>query len=243
VEAGRQAAAAYAFADAQRHLELALELWDQVADADEWLGLDRAAVLQHAADSAFLAGDPNRAITLTRAALAGVDPATDPVRAGLLHARLGGYLRATGGEVAFAEYGAAVRLVPASPPLAERAQVLAAFGEALITEGRYRESRALCEEAIAITGQIGALVEEGDARRALGVDLAFLGDLEAGVGQLAEARRIAEAVGKVDQVARVFATLSGLLETFGRLEAAAQLAMEGPSWRPARGWGAGTARS
>jgi hypothetical protein len=47
------------------------------------------------------------------------------------------------------------------------------------------------------------------------VDLTFLGDLEAGVGQLAEARRIAEAVGKVDQVARAFATLSGLLETFG----------------------------
>ena len=49
-----------------------------------------------------------------------------------------------------------MRLVPASPPRAERAQVLAAFGEALIVDGRYRESRELCEEAIAIAGQIGA---------------------------------------------------------------------------------------
>ncbi|MFL6269984.1 MAG: AAA family ATPase [Actinomycetes bacterium] len=237
VEAGLQSEAAYGFADAQRHLELALELWDQVADADERLGLDRAAVLQHAADSAYLAGDPNRAITLTRAALASVDAAADPVRAGLLHVRLGGYLRATGGEGAFAEYEAAVRLVPASPPLAERAQVLAAFGEALITQARFRESRRLCEEAIAIAGQIGALVEEGDARRALGVDLAFLGDLEAGVGELAEARRIVEAVGTVDQVARTFATWSGLLETFGRLEAAAGLALEGAELAASQGLG------
>jgi DNA-binding CsgD family transcriptional regulator/tetratricopeptide (TPR) repeat protein len=237
VEAGLQSEAAYGFADAQRHFETALELWDQVADAEQRVGLDRAAVLQHAAESAYLAGDPNRAITLTRAALAGVDAARDPVRAGLLHVRLGGYLRATGGEGAFAEYEAAVRLVPASPPLAERAQVLAAFGEALSGQGRYRESRELCEEAIAIAGQVGTLAEEGDARRALGVDLALLGDLEAGVGQLREARRIAEAVGKVDEVARAFATLSGLLETFGKLEAATAVALEGAELAASQGLG------
>jgi len=237
VEAGSLSQAAYGFADAQRHFETALELWDQVADADQRLGLDHAAVLQHAAESAYLAGDPKRAIGLTRAALAEVDAAGDPVRAGLLHGRLGGYLRATGGEGTFAQYQAAVRLVSADPPLAERAQVLAAYGEALIDQGRYRESRELCEEAIAIAGRIGTLAEEGDARRALGVDLAFLGDLEAGVEQLREARRIAETVGKVDEVARALATLSGLLEAFGKLEAAAEVALEGAGLAASQGLG------
>jgi DNA-binding CsgD family transcriptional regulator/tetratricopeptide (TPR) repeat protein len=237
VEAGLQSEAAYGFADAQGHFETALELWDQVADADRRLGLDHAAVLQLAAESAYLAGDPNRAISLTRAALTEVDEASDPVRAGLLCGRLGGYLRATGGEGTFAQYEAAVRLVPASPPLAERAQVLAAYGEALIDQGRYRESRQLCEEAIAIAGQLGTLAEEGDARRALGVDLAFLGDLEAGVEQLHQARRIAEAVGKVDEVARALATLSGLLEAFGKLEAAAEAALEGADLAASQGLG------
>jgi DNA-binding CsgD family transcriptional regulator/tetratricopeptide (TPR) repeat protein len=237
VEAGLQSEAAYGFADAQGHFELALELWDQVADAGERLQLDHATVLEHAADAAYLAGDPNRAIILTRAALADVEAAREPVRAGLLHVRLGSYLRATGGDGAFAEYEAAVRLVPASPPRAERAQVLAAFGEALIVQGRYRESRELCEEAIAIAGQIGARAEEGDARRALGVDLAFLGDLEAGVEQLRQARRIAEAVGKVDEVARGFATLSGLLETFGRMESAAEVALQGAELAASQGLG------
>ena len=194
-------------------------------------------MLQHAAESAYLAGDPTRAITLTRAALLDVDAAEDPVRAGLLHGRLGGYLRATGGKGAFEHYEAAVRLVPTSPPLAERAQVLAAFGEALIVQAQYRESRDLCTEAIEVARQIGALAEEGDARRALGVDLAFLGDLDAGVEQLRQARRIAEAVGKVDEVARSYAVLSGLLESFGELEEATAVALEGADLAVSQGLG------
>ena len=237
VQAGMQSVAAYGFADAQRQFETALELWDQVADAQARVGRDRVEVLQHAAESAYLAGDPTRAITLTRAALADVDSAGDPVRAGLLHARLGTYLHATGGERALEQYQAAVRLVPVSPPLAERAQVLAAFGEALVGHGHYRESRSLCEEAIEIAREVGALAEEGDARRALGVDLAFLGDLDAGVEQLTQARALAHVVGKVDDVARAFAVLSGLLEAFGEMEDAAAVAAEGAEQAAGQGLG------
>jgi len=237
VEAGLRSVATYGFADAQEHFETALALWDQVADPGAELGLDHAGLLQHSAESAYLAGDPNRAIAQTRAALLHIDAAQDPVRAGLLHGRLGGYLRATGGEGAFEHYQTAVRLVPTSPPLAERAQVLAAYGEALMGQGRYRESRHLCTEAIEVARQIGALAEEGDARRALGVDLAFLGDLDAGVEELREARRIAEAVGKVDEVARSFAVLSGLLESFGELEAATAVALDGADLAASQGLG------
>jgi ATP/maltotriose-dependent transcriptional regulator MalT len=237
MEAGLQSQAAYGFADARRHFETVLELWDQVAGPEQRLGLDRATVLRRAAESAYLAGDPNRAITLTRAALAAIDEAADPVRAGLSHALLGGYLYATGGQGALAEYQAAVRLVPGLPPRAERAQVLAALGEALMAQCRYRESRELCEEAIAIAQELGALSQEGDARRSLGVDLAFLGDLEAGVRELTEARQIAQAVGRVDEVARCFATLSGLLETCGELEAATTVALEGAEFAASHGLG------
>ena len=80
---------------------------------------------------------------MTRAALAAVDEAGNPVRAGLLHAQLGGYLNATGGQGAITEYETAVRLVPEEPPRAERAQVLAALGEALMGQGRHRESRGV----------------------------------------------------------------------------------------------------
>ena len=235
VQAGLDSEAAYGFADAKRHFETALGLWDQVADPEQQVGLDHAAVLQHAAESAYLAGDPNRAITLTRATLAAIDELADPVRAGLLHALLGGYLNATGGQGAIAEYEAAVRLVPTQPRRAERAQVLAALAEALMGQGRHRESAELCREAIEIAQQLGALAQEGDARRALGVDLAFLGDLDACVKELREARRIAETLGRVDEVARCSATLAGLLESFGDLEDAATMALEGAALAASHG--------
>jgi DNA-binding CsgD family transcriptional regulator len=227
VQAGLQAQAIFAFADAQQHFETALELWDQVPDAAERATLSRGMVLRHAAESAFTAGDPGRAIALIRAALGQVEPGDDPVQAGLLHGRLGGYLAATGGEGALVEYEQAVALVPPAPPSAERAAVLAEFGEALMIQARYRDSRALCEEAIAIASQVGAPVEESHARRALGVDLAFLGDLEGGIEQLRAACRIAEKVAKVDDLARALTALSGVLEAFGRLEEAATVALEG----------------
>jgi DNA-binding CsgD family transcriptional regulator len=227
IQAGLQSQAAYAFADAQQHFETALELWDQVPGAAEHATLSRARVLRHAAESAFTAGDPVRAIALTRAALAQVDPGDDPVQAGLLHGRLGSYLAATGGQGAMAEYEQAVALIPPAPPSAERAGVLAAFGEALMIQARYHDSRVLCEEAIAIASQVDAPVEESHARRALGVDLAFLGDLEGGIEQLRAARRIAETVAKVDDLARALTSLAGVLEVFGRLEEATTIALEG----------------
>jgi DNA-binding CsgD family transcriptional regulator len=126
-----------------------------------------------------------------------------------------------------AEYEQAVALVPPAPPSAERAGVLAAFGEALMIQARYRDSLVLCEEAIAIASQVDAPVEESNARRALGVDLAFLGDLEGGIEQLRAACRIAETVAKVDDLARALTSLAGVLEVFSRLEEAATVAVEG----------------
>jgi predicted ATPase len=124
VEAGVQAERAYAFVEAQRHFERALELWAEVPGAAGLTGLDRVGLLERAAGAAFLADDKPRAAQLWRDALAGVDPATDPVRAGLLHERLGRSLWLTLDDAALDAYREAVRLVPAEPPSAERARVL-----------------------------------------------------------------------------------------------------------------------
>src|SRR5579884_1626172 len=56
VRAGHAAAAAAAPAAAQRHFELALELWSQVPDAEREAGIDLAQLLGSAAEAALLAG-------------------------------------------------------------------------------------------------------------------------------------------------------------------------------------------
>ncbi len=54
---------------------------------NRWHGLDHLSVLTHASDAAGLAGDHARAAALVRAAIAEVDEAADPARAGVLHER------------------------------------------------------------------------------------------------------------------------------------------------------------
>jgi hypothetical protein len=116
VAAGVAAEQSLAFAEAQRHFERALELWDQVPDVAAGLSLDRAGLLELAGEAAHLAGDQQHAVALMRAAVASVDGAAEPVRAGLLAERLGSYLVWAGDEA----LGASSRRSTWSPPSRRR---------------------------------------------------------------------------------------------------------------------------
>jgi predicted ATPase len=84
VEAGLAAERARAFAEADRHYQRALELWEQVADPGRPAGLDWVDLLTRAAEATSLTGTTERAIGLLERALNGVDRAAEPVRAATL---------------------------------------------------------------------------------------------------------------------------------------------------------------
>jgi DNA-binding CsgD family transcriptional regulator/tetratricopeptide (TPR) repeat protein len=229
VEAGSAAERRSGFAEAQTDYERALELWEQVSDAEARTGLDRIELHRRAAEAANLAGDCGRAVALVRGALAQLDAEADPVRAGVLWQRLGRFLWTAGdGEAAFGAYEQAERLVPAKPPSTARARVLAARGQGLMLVDRHEEAMASCVEAIAIAGRVGARAEEGHARNTLGLVQTYLGNPEEGVANLRESLRIAEEVGDVDDLCRAYLNLSDCLAgPLNLLEEALQLALEG----------------
>jgi DNA-binding CsgD family transcriptional regulator len=226
VEAGDQAERGYAFAEAQRHLERALELWPEVPGAAELTGLDRVGLLDRAAAAAHLADDDARAIQLLRQALAEIGPAGDPVRAGVLQERLGRCLWLTLDDGALAAYQEAVRLVPAEPPSAERARVLAGYVHLLLMLGGWdAEARQAAEEALDTARRAGARREEGRALADLGAMLAEE-DPEQGLASLRQARRIAAEEGDVDGHGRASLQLVFCNEEAGRLEEALAVALE-----------------
>jgi predicted ATPase/DNA-binding CsgD family transcriptional regulator len=231
-EAGRSAERRSGFAEARTHFERALELWDRVPDAQARVGLTRIALIRRAAEAANLAGDHGRAAALVRTAIELVDPAADAATAGIVRERLGRYLWASGdSEAALSAYEEAVRIVPADPPSAARARVLAARGQGLMLLSRHEESRACCEEAIAIARAVGARAEEGHALNTLGADLAYLGDTPSAIAHLVRAREIAVEVGDLDDIGRAYLNLSDLLAgPLNRLEEAVELAREGIEW-------------
>src|SRR3954451_24692709 len=84
VQAGRDAVAAFAPAEARRHLERALEMWWSLPDAEKWAGTDQADLLTLAARACSHSGDMPRALSLYQQALKVLDPDTDPERAALI---------------------------------------------------------------------------------------------------------------------------------------------------------------
>jgi DNA-binding SARP family transcriptional activator/predicted ATPase/pimeloyl-ACP methyl ester carboxylesterase len=227
VAAAREAEAVFGLAEAFAHLERALALWASVPDAVDLVGLDLAALASWAAEQAVLTGASPRAVELGRQAVALVGDG-DPVRAGLLHARLGRHLLLAGHrDAAVAAYERAVGLVPPEPPTVERAQVLAALGHTLMLTWRHEESWTICEQAVELARAVGAVAAEVRALGGLGIDLAYLGRRDEGLAALWQALRLAVERGEPVDLQRAYNWLTDALTMLGRPRESARLAAEG----------------
>ena len=158
VEAGVQAESSYAFAEANRQFENALEVWAGGRGACR-AGTDHAAILLGAVRTRA----QWRRRTCRGAARSAVDEAqlmADPARAGLARERLGEFLRLAGDSGGAIEaLRDAVDLLPSEPPGVERARVLAAEARILVStavprspgHGVRRRSRSLVVSVRALT--------------------------------------------------------------------------------------------
>jgi tetratricopeptide (TPR) repeat protein len=221
VEAGRAAKRVYAFREAQRHYERALELWDRVPDAEERAGCDRIDVLRHAAVAAAHCGEAARSVALMRKATEEVDAGADPVRAAFLFERLGSYLRWAGEtEEGFAVYNAAMDLLPPGDGL-ERARLMEYLARGRMLRGQHSTAEAEAQQVLAVAARVpGAQAVTGRALNTLGSTRVALGATEEGLELLRRSRDIAKEMGPpVDYVIAV-TNLSENLDLSGRTEEA-----------------------
>ncbi|HSK93061.1 MAG TPA: AAA family ATPase [Candidatus Angelobacter sp.] len=208
IEAGRAAAAGYAFTEAETLLRRALELWPKVAPDALPADITRTDILVEAAEASAQAGEPRHSIELVRSALAEIDAISDPMMAGVLHHRLAWYLNEAGDWKSGARaMERAVELIPIDPPTRERARVLADLALSLMVRGRYSDSLAVAEAALAISRAVGARGAEARALDALGLDIAGRSDFERSLPILREGYARAS---ELDDPQAVFLTAVGL---------------------------------
>ncbi|HEX6676732.1 MAG TPA: AAA family ATPase [Actinomycetes bacterium] len=228
VDAGLAAARAAAFAEAQRHFERALDLWDQLPEVTATLPLDHAGLLEQAAKAADLAGTPQRAVALARRALDHLDPAAGPVRRGVLTAALARYLFTSGESDALDVFQQAEQLIPTEPPSAERAWVLARQAQALRLASRLRDAHARADEALGVATRAGAVREAGWAHSFLAATLTAVGgDVEQALAHADAARRVADETGDVELLAMTVVFPSQVLDAAGRVEEALAWVVDG----------------
>jgi DNA-binding CsgD family transcriptional regulator len=227
IEAGRRAAETFAPTEAQRHFERALELWPQVADAQERTGMDAVEVGRLAAEAAYQAGAVERAISLLAAALAALGDEGDPARrARLLEARARALRDLGHNQEAIDALESAAAELPEEPPSAARSSILAALAQAHARVD-LRRSATEAERAIAAAEAAGCRREAAVARITLGSAKANLGEPEEGLATVQAGLDGARAVGDVDAALRGFANVSDTLALLGRHEEAIAAAEAG----------------
>jgi DNA-binding CsgD family transcriptional regulator/predicted ATPase len=227
LEAAAAAEAMDAGADALAHYEQAFGLYETVGPVDGAAPLSDLYLC--AAEAAFAAGDSPRAAAYAEAAAATLDEPRERPALGLVMDHLGRYRRAAGDQDgALAAYRRAVELVPAEPTPA-RVRVLASLAQFRMLEGVFSEAKRYAQEAIEVATAVGA-----DARQellhatcTLAVADAWGEDPEPAVWKLRQNRDEAADLGHLDDLFRVYANLTTVLDLLGRRDEAIAIAYEG----------------
>jgi ATP/maltotriose-dependent transcriptional regulator MalT len=219
VQAGEEAARLHAYPEALRHYQRALEL-----AAGHDAEVDRVRVTDAAAHAANATGEHALAIALAQRAIELAGDA-DPLRAGVLHARLARFLHEAGrGGEARQRSARAIEVTPREPSR-ERALVLEAHARLLLLAGQVGEARPVVDEAIAVARRLGARSIEAAALSTRVI--ALQGDVDAALAAGTDALDAARAAGDPETLLRAHANASEALDQAGDVQAAIDLARAG----------------
>ncbi len=228
VPAAEEAERMHAYAEALRHVDRALELWDQVDAPEEASGIDRVDLLLRGSQLAGWAGDASRAVTLAEQARAEVDEEAEPLRAAAAEMTIGRAMHFAGrGADAIEHLATARRLVPRDPPSLAYAEALVGEGRVLMVNGRAPEAQAPLEEAIPLVELLGDRKLKARLLSTLTLVYTNLGEFERAVAAGREGLRIAKEIGSAEDIARGYINGSQAIDDVGRIEEALALGMEG----------------
>ncbi len=231
VAAGREAERLAAPAEAHRHYDLALSLWERVEDPEKLSGLARGKLAFRSALSAADVGDITRAVQQLRRLISylGEGGADDPVLFCRANERLS-YLLLDIDEdpAAIAAAEAAVDALPEEPPRWERARALATHARALLSMEDETPARSRAEQALAAARAADAPWVEADSLVTLGQLSERAGRIEEAIGLFTRAYQQAHRSGVFLGVElRAAFQLARVQLESGDLDAASKMAHQG----------------
>ena len=173
VAAAQEAERLGAPAEAYRHFDQALSLWDAVPDAERLAGMSRVRMVLRSAAAAADSGSPRRAATLLRHARADI---SDPMLLAEVDERTAYYLPAVDDiDGAAAAAADAVARLPADPPTPLLARAYATYARVGLHVLPAQEVSDLVERARAAAAATGATDAEAEALVTLGLHTAAYG--------------------------------------------------------------------
>jgi DNA-binding CsgD family transcriptional regulator len=173
VRAGAEAERLGAPAEAHRHYDQALGLWERIPDPEERAGMSRGKLALESARSAAASGDVSRAVHQLRSLWSVVRTGNDPKLAVRTGERLAYYLFQADSYEQVDEAAqvarASIDLLPEDPPTWERARAIATYASTLMAIGfRDEEAAEWAERARAAARAADSPWVEADALVTLG---------------------------------------------------------------------------
>jgi tetratricopeptide (TPR) repeat protein len=227
VMAGQEAERLAAPADAHRHYDQALALWERVSEPEKLAGVDRGSLAFSSAISAADSGDIGRAVHQLRwllEFLGDADPALR-CRAGAHLAEL--LMDIDEDDAALTAAQIAVEALPPDPPRWERARALATHATALLSLEDPQPALSRARQAQAAAKAAGAPRVEADALVTLGLISERTGHLKDAIGLYARAHKQAHGAELLGVELRAAFHLARVLLEMGDLAGAAPPAHEG----------------
>jgi len=236
VRAGQEADRLAAPAEAHRHYDVALSLWERVSEPEKLAGQDRYTLAFFSANRAASSGDVPRAVQQLRRILDFLDAAADPALACRAHERLAYYLLEVEAPAeAEAAARAAVEVLPADPPSWQYARALGTHAQTLMYVGDEDGAARRAEQARAAARAANAPWVEADALVTMGLLAERRGEPEEAIDLFTEAYRQARANSMLGVELRAAFQLSRSQLERGDLAEAAATAHEGFSQAEAAG--------
>jgi DNA-binding CsgD family transcriptional regulator len=228
VRAGQESERLAAPAEAHRHYDAALALWERVGEPEKLAGQDRDHLAFCSANCAASSGEIARAVQQLHRIRGFLREDSDPVLASRVHERLAYYLlELDAASDAEAAAQTAVQLLPADPPRKERARALATHAQTLMHAGDEAAASRRAQQARVAARAADAPWVEADAMVTLGMLAERQGEPVQALDLFTQAYREAQALNMLGvELRAAFQVARAQLES-GDLVAAAATAHEG----------------
>jgi DNA-binding NarL/FixJ family response regulator len=231
IQAGQEAERIGAPAEAHRHYDQALALWDRVDEARELAGMPRGRLGLKSAMAAAASGEVPRAVHLLRRIRSLLAEEPDAELRSRVGERLAYYLLQSEDKEWYAEAlkvaRDTVRQTPAETPTWYLARAMATYAIALMVEGGHGVALEWARRARSVARDGDAPSVEADALVTLGQLASRAGNADEAIGMFTEAHRQAAAARVLGVELRAAYNLASERLSRGELDEAARVAHEG----------------
>ena len=238
VRAGQESERLAAPAEAHRHYDAALALWERVGEPEQLAGQDRDHLAFCAANCAASSGEIARAVQQLRRIRGFLREDSDPVLASRVHERLAYYLLELDAPAdAETAARAAVQLLPDDPPRPQRARALATHAQTLMHAGDEAAAAGRAQQAQVAARAADAPWVEADALVTLGLLAERQGEPAAALDLFTQAWKEAQPLSMLGvELRAAFQVARAQLES-GDLAGSAETAHQGQGHAEAAGLG------